>query len=409
MQPEIPRAAAGIGPLDTPCVRLLNTSGSVLSGGDEPAALISVRALAAALSEFDDATSSCAGWRVFIPGHGTVEGDAPAICEICDLDEVERLEDQDDLAELSQTILESLTRYHQQQQQPAGSSHPSLVVADVAKQLAELRRAAEEELAQAPLPRRSDEFLLRFLNARAGDTLAAAEMLNSCLVWRRQRQVDSMLADVECLALEASLRPLLLYSGPGHVAAGNVVLSTGADDGAVDTVASYHHQQQQQPRDKHGRPMLLELVGRWDIPALEAYIAADGGLEKLITGHIVACEQLLSSAEAAGPTTTRSSTCCTTVRQCVMVMDLQGLSMAHLSRSLLRCFQELNQIDAAMYPELIGNIYVLNVSWIFTSLWALIRPWVPSRSDTSCDRVSEHLEMTEFYPTILKCPELGLT
>ena len=42
-------------------------------------------------------------------------------------------------------------------------------------------------------------------------------------------------------------------------------------------------------------------------------------------------------------------------QNCVIVMDLHGLGVDHMHRSLMRCFKRLNDCDAANYPELVGG------------------------------------------------------
>ena len=69
-------------------------------------------------------------------------------------------------------------------------------------------------------------------------------------------------------------------------------------------------------------------------------------------------------------------------RQCVAVLDLEGLGTRHMYRSLMNCFKQLNTCDAANYPELIGDIYVINVGWFFRTLWAAIRPLIDTTTAT---------------------------
>ena len=114
-------------------------------------------------------------------------------------------------------------------------------------------------------------------------------------------------------------------------------------------------------------------------------------------GHTVACEQLLRAAEAQPRSLVRAAT--TTVTnaglekhdqpqvQCVLVMDLEGLGTQHMSSCLLRLFKDLNDSDAANFPELIGDIFVVNVGWVFTALWSLISPLVDT---TTASKVHVH-------------------
>lgn len=105
-------------------------------------------------------------------------------------------------------------------------------------------------------------FLMRFLRARNYDVASAAAMLQDCLEFRQQNRLspardgpDAVALSFEDLALEISLRPLLLY---------DMVL-----------------------RDKSGRPMLIELVGRWDCEKIASYINTENGLNNMLRGHVV--------------------------------------------------------------------------------------------------------------------------
>ena len=90
---------------------------------------------------------------------------------------------------------------------------------------------------------------MRFLRARDMDVEAAAVMLRECLEWRHSQGLlggsgdPTAVLSVDDLALETSLRPLLLY-----------------DIG----------------RDQRGRPMLIELVGRWDCERIVEFIESGG-------------------------------------------------------------------------------------------------------------------------------------
>eukprot|EP01046_Picozoa_sp_COSAG06_P055469 COSAG06_NODE_10203_length_1728_cov_1.074279_2_plen_291_part_01 len=116
--------------------------------------------------------------------------------------------------------------------------------------LAGLRASIPAELVRrAGEGRCNDSYLMRFLRARDMDVEAAAVMLRECLEWRHSQGLlggsgdPTAVLSVDDLALETSLRPLLLY-----------------DIG----------------RDQRGRPMLIELVGRWDCERIVEFIESGG-------------------------------------------------------------------------------------------------------------------------------------
>ena len=101
---------------------------------------------------------------------------------------------------------------------------------------------------------------------------------------------------------------------------------------------------------------MIERVGRWDCTRLGVLINPEkspGGQERLIRGHILACEQLLQACEAderrRGQQQPEAAKREQPLTQVVVVMDLAGLGSGHMNRRLINCFQTINAIELGMY------------------------------------------------------------
>ena len=152
---------------------------------------------------------------------------------------------------------------------------------------------------------------------------------------------------------------------------------------------------------------MIERVGRWDCTRLGVLINPEkspGGQERLIRGHILACEQLLQACEAderrRGQQQPEAAKREQPLTQVVVVMDLAGLGSGHMNRRLINCFQTINAIDEANYPELVGEIHVLNAGWFFGTLWAAIRPLIDTTTAKKVRVDHAHLSALQLFPPI---------
>jgi len=65
----------------------------------------------------------------------------------------------------------------------------------------------------------------------------------------------------------------------------------------------------------------------------------------------------------------------TVVRTC-KIMDLDGLGVRHLNRAGLRYFRTQIQFTQDNYPEMLGTLFVVNVPWVFKTVWKIVKPWL---------------------------------
>ncbi len=42
--------------------------------------------------------------------------------------------------------------------------------------------------------------------------------------------------------------------------------------------------------------------------------------------------------------------------------------------------QKMSEIDNSHYPEMLQQLYVVNAPALFTTIWAIMKPWLPART-----------------------------
>jgi len=63
------------------------------------------------------------------------------------------------------------------------------------------------------------------------------------------------------------------------------------------------------------------------------------------------------------------------VDQQIVVLDMAGLSFWPNAAGL-RIFKRIIKIDASFYPETLRVQYIVNAPFIFSAIWAVVRPWL---------------------------------
>ena len=60
----------------------------------------------------------------------------------------------------------------------------------------------------------------------------------------------------------------------------------------------------------------------------------------------------------------------------VVIVDLNGFSLRHAKPDALRILRLLISKFQESYPEFMVATYMVNAPFIFTGLWAMVRPWL---------------------------------
>ncbi|CAK9088620.1 Sec14 cytosolic factor (Phosphatidylinositol/phosphatidyl-choline transfer protein) (PI/PC TP) (Sporulation-specific protein 20) [Durusdinium trenchii] len=195
-----------------------------------------------------------------------------------------------------------------------------------------LRGDAQEQGLEASDQDPFVEELLAYLRATGFDRPEALRRLLETQAYRDALDIEEKIHNATWAAKEEQMRRVLLYDYIGF--------------------------------DQHGRPVLLERVGAWRV---DVVLRATEDLEEFKVLHAMANEILRQMKRPEGIQDPRGF---------ILIIDLNGLSMAHLRPRLAFVFGEVSKIDEAHYPDTVAHIFVVNAPWIFRALFAMIQPFL---------------------------------
>jgi len=204
------------------------------------------------------------------------------------------------------------------------------------EQLSVLTKFREHVTKQGDVsPMFDDVFLLRFLKARKFDFKKTCDMWNDYSTWRKEERLDEPFDFPEGDNLKQYFPHLYFKT------------------------------------DKQGRPIYIERIGQlkhkdiWSVTTKERffkYYARNS--ERMITEIMPAC------SEAAGKR----------VHQGFYIIDLQGMTMKTASSGVLDLAKSLMGMCQKYYPELMGEMYVVNAPFLFHGIWNIVKLWLDDRT-----------------------------
>ncbi|PRQ28196.1 putative CRAL-TRIO lipid binding domain, CRAL/TRIO domain-containing protein [Rosa chinensis] len=174
----------------------------------------------------------------------------------------------------------------------------------------------------------------RFLKAREWNVVKAHKMLMDCLNWRVQNEIDSILAK--------PIIPTELYRG--------------VRDSQLIGLSGY---------SREGMPVFAIGVG------LSTFNKAS--VHYYVQSHIQINEYrdrviLPSASKKYGkPITT-----------CVKVLDMTGLKLSALNQ--IKLLTIISTVDDLNYPEKTNTYYIVNVPYIFSACWKVVKPLLQERT-----------------------------
>ena len=172
-------------------------------------------------------------------------------------------------------------------------------------------------------PRYTDEYILRFLRARKHDFENTKMMLSAHVAW-----VNDTIPRLNGLSVE-------------KVAAIGRIYPQG-----------YHGQ------DKLGRTIYIERLGQLKITEL-LKVATD---EEILLRGVREYERLLF---VRMPFTKVSKT--------MTILDVSGVGLGSLKKEARDFIASMNKMAADNYPELMGQLYIVNAPGIFSALWGAVK------------------------------------
>jgi len=181
-------------------------------------------------------------------------------------------------------------------------------------------------------PDRYDDYvLLRFLRARKFDLPKTMKMYADYCEWFKEMQVDELVSGFD------------FPEGPQVQA----------------LYPRFYHK-----TDKEGRPIYVERLGFLDVKKLFGITDED----RMIKNHIVSYESMIRERFPAC-----SKMAGYHIEQCCSILDLKGVSIMQFSQ-VMNFIRRASFISQNYYPEMMGQMFIINAPSLFSMAWKLIAP-----------------------------------
>lgn len=186
-------------------------------------------------------------------------------------------------------------------------------------------------------PPYDDAYLLRFCRARKFDLQKILLMWNNFVNWRKENNIDN----IETYVFH-ELEQVKKHYPHGYFRV-----------------------------DRKGRPIYIERIGKLNLKELFKVTTQ----ERLIKYYTQSYERLLkqifpSCTAAAG----------LPCNQTVTILDLKGGSMGMVSKQVYDFIQLASKIGQDYYPEILGQMFIINAPMLFTGIWTVIKGWLDEKT-----------------------------
>ncbi|KAM1276338.1 hypothetical protein ACFX13_029573 [Malus domestica] len=179
-----------------------------------------------------------------------------------------------------------------------------------------------------------NETLMRFLKARDMNVGKAHKMLLDCLQWRTESEIDNILAKpIIPNDKYRAVRDSYLVGLSGYSKEGLPVIAVGVGQSSFDKASvNYYvqsHIQMNEYRDRVVLPSATKKYGKY-------------------------------------------------IGTCVKVLDMTGLRLSALNQ--IKLLTVISTIDDLNYPEKTDTYYIVNVPYIFSACWKVVKPLLQERT-----------------------------
>lgn len=219
----------------------------------------------------------------------------------------------------------------------------------------------------------NDHLLLRFLRARDFDLNKTYEMFSNCEKWRESIKIKDLCKNFEFPEEEEVHK---LYP-------------------------RFYHKV-----DKYGRPIYIEQLGPLDLKKLFNVTTE----EKMINHHVYEYEKLIHTRFPACSNRAgyHIETSCT-------IMDLKKVGLFQFAKAF-SFIKSSSAIAQDYYPEMLGQMFIINAPMLFTSTWKLITPLLDpvtvkkikilgSKYESEIFKVIDKENFPKFLGGSCECPE----
>jgi hypothetical protein len=213
-------------------------------------------------------------------------------------------------------------------------------------------------------PRFDDYYLLRFCRAKKFDFTKVITQFEAMVEWRREHDVQNCMVIYKCPNLLAMKE---IYNHCWH------------------------------KTDKTGRPMWMENTCIFNTDDLLNVISK----EEMYQHWIRAYEEL---THIVFPSCSRAKG--RRIGETFSLVNLDGFSMNHMKAKQREVIEAGVKISDNFYPEILGQMVVINVPFIFRSAWLMIKPFVDSKTSAKIRFVgTNYIDVLLEYVDVDSLPE----
>ncbi|KAL7747755.1 cytosolic factor, phosphatidylinositol/phosphatidylcholine transfer protein [Sorochytrium milnesiophthora] len=202
--------------------------------------------------------------------------------------------------------------------------------------------------------RHDDNTLLRFLRARRFDVPQTRQMMVSQEHWRTEYKVEEI--------------------------ARSFVFSEA--DQVRRLYPQYYHK-----TDKLGRPIYIEHLSKLNVKELYNVTSMERMQQKLVYEYEKTInERFVACSLAAG----------THIEQSCTILDLDGVSLTSFPQ-VSGFVKQISKIGQDYYPELLGNMFIINSPMMFSTIWSVIKMFL---DETTAAKI--HILGSKYKKTLLE-------
>lgn len=141
--------------------------------------------------------------------------------------------------------------------------------------------------------------------------------------------------------------------------------------------------------DKKGRPIYIEQISKVDVKKLFEVTTA----ERMTNYYIREYERLMKFRFPAC-----SAVMKTPIEQSLTILDMEGIGISHMVGKIKDFVKLASDIGQDYYPEMLGTMMLLNTSWLFNALWAIVKTFIDEKTRTKINFLgySYQVKLLEF-------------
>jgi len=123
--------------------------------------------------------------------------------------------------------------------------------------------------------------------------------------------------------------------------------------------------------DKNGRPIYIELISKVNLTELFKHTTE----ERMTKYYIKEYERLM---KYRFPACSRAAS--KIIEQSLTVLDMEGIGISLLTGKTKEFVKLASDIGQNYYPEMLGQMFLINTSFFFSAVWAIVKGFVDEKT-----------------------------